>query len=299
MVWDGLNLYLYVNGNQIASTPQSVDPTAAGLPIRIGANASGTASNFFNGLVDDARIWNRPLTAQEIKQIYLDSLLGYQKTLNRVVEKRNFPFYISSNSGVKGIDVRQTSKAIIFRNFFIDSGNPASSGTTTISIFELQSDGSLRNYDFSTNAFIVGTPVKSTDNMKHQTINNATTATGIWTYAINQLSAFTVGSIYISQVSNSVTGGIPQTREFQFGNAQGDDGAFTEFVVGLGSSTTSITTNRTDATSFWVGSVIGFTSGACKGLSAHVSAFSNGTFTVSSALPVAPSRNDTGLIFGF
>ena len=62
---------LYLNGVEVASTAHAVGgvlDTDASVPVAIGAN--GTAERFFNGILDDVRVYNRALDAGEIQDLY-------------------------------------------------------------------------------------------------------------------------------------------------------------------------------------------------------------------------------------
>jgi hypothetical protein len=63
--YDGTTLRLYVNGVEALSRAQTGNMTASTNPLRIGGN--GVWSEYFNGLVDDVRIYNRALTSAEIQ----------------------------------------------------------------------------------------------------------------------------------------------------------------------------------------------------------------------------------------
>jgi hypothetical protein len=58
--------------------------------------------------------------------------------------------------------------------------------------------------------------------MTHQTGNNGTTDTGIWTYALTTLTGFTINAMYLATVSNTGASPPDQTRDFQFGGVEGD-----------------------------------------------------------------------------
>lgn len=66
-VYDGTNGYLYVDGQQKATLPMTyVNMSTAN--IRIGnLNVPG---NFFKGMIDDVRIYSRPLTSAEVQLLY-------------------------------------------------------------------------------------------------------------------------------------------------------------------------------------------------------------------------------------
>ena len=56
--------------------------------------------------------------------------------------------------GAKGINIRQTGDRIVFRESLKDSsGMSVVTGTTSLRIYELQTDGSLKSYDFNDNTF--------------------------------------------------------------------------------------------------------------------------------------------------
>jgi Concanavalin A-like lectin/glucanases superfamily/Bacterial Ig domain/Calcineurin-like phosphoesterase len=70
----GNNLVLYVDGVQVATkSTAGASPESSGTkPVRIGANSRVTppTSNFFTGEVDEVRIWNDDLTAQEVSNAF-------------------------------------------------------------------------------------------------------------------------------------------------------------------------------------------------------------------------------------
>lgn len=128
-----------------------------------------------------------------------------------------------SNNTTKGIDVRQTGTALVFRAFLQSSaGALIISGTTNLYIMELQSDGTIATYDFSSNTFKTGAVTTEFSAMSYKKSNNATTDTGLWTLALATLTGFTVGAIYLVRVNNSGAFPTDQMREFQFGSDQGD-----------------------------------------------------------------------------
>jgi hypothetical protein len=73
-VYDGTNMFLYVDGTLDASHPATGLITQNSYPMCIGAVAypeDGVGTGyFFNGLVDEVSIYNRALTAVEIQAIY-------------------------------------------------------------------------------------------------------------------------------------------------------------------------------------------------------------------------------------
>lgn len=128
----------------------------------------------------------------------------------------------------QGIDVRQTTSRIIFRASLKDSdGNKVTAGTCELRIYELQDDGTLKQYDWGNDIF-VNTDVADPDDHEtpvHRMSNlggSNNVPTGIWTYSHSTLTDFVKGNIYIVQITNSLAFPESQEREFQFGEAQGD-----------------------------------------------------------------------------
>ena len=65
MTWDGATARLYVDGTQVASAALAGTAVVSSSPLRIGGNTIW--SEYFGGLIDEARIYNRALTAAEVQ----------------------------------------------------------------------------------------------------------------------------------------------------------------------------------------------------------------------------------------
>ncbi|MGA2786622.1 MAG: LamG-like jellyroll fold domain-containing protein [Verrucomicrobiota bacterium] len=68
-VYDGTTMFLYVDGTLDVSQPATGSIAQNSLPLCIGQTANSTGY-YFNGLIDEASIYNRALTAAEIQSIY-------------------------------------------------------------------------------------------------------------------------------------------------------------------------------------------------------------------------------------
>jgi len=66
--WDGTNLTLYVDGISVGTTPQTNDAVSGVNPFVMGRNAL-QADSFFNGLIDDVRVYNRALSSTEVASL--------------------------------------------------------------------------------------------------------------------------------------------------------------------------------------------------------------------------------------
>ncbi len=128
-----------------------------------------------------------------------------------------------SNLGIKGIDVRQSGTALVFRASLKDSaGSILATGTTTFFIDEIQSDGTIKSYDFNDNTFKTTALTTPTLAGTHRPRNNAGTNTGFWTAALSTLTGFTVGAVYVVYCNNTGASPPQQEREFQYGSIDGD-----------------------------------------------------------------------------
>jgi hypothetical protein len=72
-VWDGTNRTLCVDGIAVAEDTQpGLDGST--MDLYIGVDKNYTAGTFFSGLIDDVRIYDRALTADEITTLAQSSL---------------------------------------------------------------------------------------------------------------------------------------------------------------------------------------------------------------------------------
>jgi concanavalin A-like lectin/glucanase superfamily protein len=65
VTYDGARQRIYVNGVEVANRVQTGPITVGTQPLRIGGNQS-FGGEFFRGLIDEVRVYNRALTAAEI-----------------------------------------------------------------------------------------------------------------------------------------------------------------------------------------------------------------------------------------
>ncbi len=76
-VYDGTNIFLYIDGTLDGSHASSGSIAQNNYPVAIGANANPPGVvYYFNGSVDEASIYNRALSASEIEAIYFAGGLG-------------------------------------------------------------------------------------------------------------------------------------------------------------------------------------------------------------------------------
>lgn len=92
---------MYRNGIALSTaTSGSSNTHASNVGITIGARTD--ASRFWDGWLDDIRIWNRKLTEPEAWALYNDSRQGYPGTLNRVRRSTASRRYVAGGGGGGG-----------------------------------------------------------------------------------------------------------------------------------------------------------------------------------------------------
>jgi hypothetical protein len=65
MTYDGINMKLYVNGALVATTPISGAEASSTSPLTLGGDRIW--GEYFQGLIDDVRVYNRALSQSEIQ----------------------------------------------------------------------------------------------------------------------------------------------------------------------------------------------------------------------------------------
>jgi hypothetical protein len=63
-VFNGLTAQFYVNGTMVSSKSLVASITARGMPLRMGADAD--PGQFYKGMLDNVRIYNRALSGSEV-----------------------------------------------------------------------------------------------------------------------------------------------------------------------------------------------------------------------------------------
>jgi hypothetical protein len=80
--YDGSSAKIYLNGTQNAAANISGNLDSTSLNTTIGAGCQGT-TNFFNGTIDEVRIYSRSLSAEEIAVIAEADLVGTRVAIQK------------------------------------------------------------------------------------------------------------------------------------------------------------------------------------------------------------------------
>jgi len=121
-MFNGTDILFYINGNyENSSQTASTDVQSSDDNIRIGTlNEDG----WFNGTIDEVRIWNRSLSASEIYQQYASNLNKY--------DSNKWQLYINQSKNVTSLLDEGNYTSVIFASDLYSNQN--NSGTRTITI---------------------------------------------------------------------------------------------------------------------------------------------------------------------
>jgi hypothetical protein len=140
------------------------------------------------------------------------------------------------SNAARGIDVRQSGQPLLFDAAPVNSttGAAITTGTMTAQLSEVQADGSLKAFDFSTNTFVAntGNPATATIALTAQVTGATPYNPGYWSATLATTTGLTAGGIYV--ITYNVPAGAASTpmRKFQWGQVQGD-----QFVSAAGAVT--------------------------------------------------------------
>jgi prepilin-type N-terminal cleavage/methylation domain-containing protein len=76
--YDGTTLKIYRNGDLMASTPRTIATLRAMAAFRVGLGIISGTDEYFDGLIDDVRVYSVALTASEIQRHYAETLPYHQ-----------------------------------------------------------------------------------------------------------------------------------------------------------------------------------------------------------------------------
>ncbi len=95
LVYDGgTKVDVYNNGDFVKSTNMSGQLNTGATSLYMGGGGGWTTTDDYAGLVDDVSLWNRPLTASEIKSVFDAAAEGYSLSAPRALQ-----FDFSDNNG--------------------------------------------------------------------------------------------------------------------------------------------------------------------------------------------------------
>lgn len=142
-VYDGEFMRIYVDGQQKNSVAKTGNIDAISAPFVIGAAL--TTSQYFNGTIDEVTIWNRSLSAIEVKQLYYSSAVSYNSTYtNQDISASPNNTADDDNDTIRYIyNWYQDNKSITLLNMPFEAVNNGSEMNFT-------EDYSGNDYDFST-----------------------------------------------------------------------------------------------------------------------------------------------------
>lgn len=92
-VYNSRNEEVYLNGElELTNNDLVTEAISYCNPLTLGAKASNINNDRWNGKIDDIGFWNRPLTSQEVSQLYAGNTLG-----TNIFVKSEYEFKLSPN----------------------------------------------------------------------------------------------------------------------------------------------------------------------------------------------------------
>ncbi len=130
----GTTAGLYVNGllNISGTSAHNVDNNN---PLNIGRDVDG-GNEFFNGSIDDVRIYNRGLSNQEVYQLYVSNL--------RKLNTTQWEFYVAQNQNITSTLSESTYSYFVTAK---DSSASSSGSTSRIVTYSTSSSSSVPEWD--------------------------------------------------------------------------------------------------------------------------------------------------------
>src|SRR5262249_8483048 len=117
--YDGATLSLYLNGNLVSSQAMSGSLTTSTGALRIGGNS--VFGDYFQGLIDDVRIYNRALSLNEIRSDLSTPVGG---TLETPAPTVSLPPPSGTVSGTQTLSATATDNTAVAGVQFLVNGQP-------------------------------------------------------------------------------------------------------------------------------------------------------------------------------
>ncbi|MEQ9064139.1 MAG: LamG-like jellyroll fold domain-containing protein [Vicingaceae bacterium] len=104
--FDGSSMKVFLNGKQVGSLTQSGSITATTVPMKIGNIARPSTSRFFNGQIDEVRVWNEALPEATLKEYMCQFIDTAHPYYNKLIAYYN----INNGGGTSVTDVSGNSQ---------------------------------------------------------------------------------------------------------------------------------------------------------------------------------------------
>jgi len=195
---DGATVTVYLNGalENSAATGGTPDTNVVDVGVGVGLEgASSTVNGAFNGTIDEFRIWNKTLTADEIYHLYSSNLQKYgmqdwslyvnrSKNSTDGLDPGNYTYYASVNDSAGNENLTETREIEILASFGITVETPSNdswinppaefnvSGTQNMTWCGLSIDGNANE-------------TMTEDNATYYNYTNSSIADGLYTFIIS------------------------------------------------------------------------------------------------------------------
>jgi chitodextrinase len=230
--YDGAALKLYVNGVQVSSTAVTGSIPVTSLPLTLGGDT--VWPEWFKGLMDDVRIYNRPLSASEIQT-------DMNTPVAPPVTDTTPP---SAPSGLAKIGSTETSISVswtastdnvgvagygVYKNFFLDSSTASTSATLnglvcgtayniSVDAFDTAGNRSTQTTISTSTADCDTQPPSSPTNLT-KTASTATSISINWTASTDNVSVVSYDTFVNGAATGNTTGTANMFRNLTCGTS--------------------------------------------------------------------------------
>lgn len=179
--------------------------------------------------------------------------------------------------------IRSGDTSILFRLVAFDGADAKiTSGTMSLRLWHvIPTTGALETFDFDDDTFKTGAITTPTAALSHQTAENSTYDTGLWTLRQTTLTDFTIGDKYVAEFSHASLP-RPITVEFQYGDLEGDFALHMvlrerETAQAGAATTITLNTNASSTNNFYDGHLIMIVAGTGAGQARVIRSYAGGT----------------------
>ncbi|MEZ5276882.1 MAG: Ig-like domain-containing protein [Opitutaceae bacterium] len=260
MTYDGTTLRLYLDGTEVGSTALSgIIATDSSMGVAAGSQPDGSQS--FDGLIDDVRIYSKPLTQSEVQAISegaspppantTPSISNItNKTIAEDTDTGAISFTVSdaqTSAGTLSVSGSSSNTSLVPNGNIVFGGSGGSrtvtvtpaadqSGTTTITV--TVSDGSLSASDTFTLTVSSVNDAPAISNITNKTIAESTSTAAI-AFTVSDLET-AAGSLILSGSSSNIS--LVPNGNIVFGGSGGNRTVTVTPAAGQsGSSTITVT----------------------------------------------------------
>lgn len=128
----GTTATMYVNGTQVGTLSSQTAPSEAAFPLLLGKEQGGS---YFNGLLDEVRVYSRMLSTNEIGSLYSSNLAGNMGLLYQHAQSSGNDIRFTNSDGVTALNYDTVSFTTSGQNEDIWVNVPSIAANSSLTIY--------------------------------------------------------------------------------------------------------------------------------------------------------------------